>query len=121
MGLLPPLHRCTLSPSCHGKVDVMWHDHDLGSYATVGLRWDAGVRSDAPWDYINWAEQAISRLDDAVDFTPTPGGDDDGEEEEEGRRAGVAEGDVATSSAHRSTVCELSFAATATGGSVATP
>jgi hypothetical protein len=42
------------------EVGVMWHEHDLSSYATVGLSWDEGVRNEAPWIYIVRAESAIS-------------------------------------------------------------
>lgn len=46
------------------KLDVMWHDHDLGSYPTLGVWSDY----DQPWDYINSCERALEVFDKAVSW-----------------------------------------------------
>jgi hypothetical protein len=48
-------------------LDIMWCDHELGSYARVGLWYDFPVL-DAPWEYINRAEQLLDELNAAVDW-----------------------------------------------------
>lgn len=34
-------------PGC--ELEVMWHEHDLGEYPSIGLYWDASVQYDVPW------------------------------------------------------------------------
>ena len=68
-------------PPAGCKVGLMWHEHDLGSYATVGLCWNPSVRSDAPWEYISRAETAIFRFSTAVDWRPIPYDEDDDNDE----------------------------------------
>jgi hypothetical protein len=75
------------------KIDAMWHEHDSGEYATVGLFWDPLQISDAPWDYISRAEHALSRFDDSVDWSPLSEQDEDDEDEgdeDEDEEAGEA-------------------------------
>ncbi len=46
------------------KLDVMWHDHELGSYPSLGIWSDYGH----PWDYINRCERALEVFDNAVSW-----------------------------------------------------
>lgn len=46
------------------KLDVMWHDHDFGSYPSLGV-WS---EYDHPWDYINSCERALEVFDNAVSW-----------------------------------------------------
>src|SRR5438477_8314069 len=82
-------------PGC--RVGVMWHEHDSGEYATVGLFWEPIEISDAPWDYISRAENVLSRFHDSVDWSPLPEPDEDEEDSEDNEddedENGNAEGD----------------------------
>ena len=49
-------------PGC--KLDVMWHEHELGSYPSLGV-WS---EYDQPWDYINSCERALEVFDEAVSW-----------------------------------------------------
>jgi hypothetical protein len=74
-------------PPAGSKVGVMEHEHELGSYATVGLCWDPGQMEDAPWEYIARAERALSRFEDAVswsDLGPEPDDEEIDEDENDG-------------------------------------
>lgn len=59
-------HACGDPPAGY-QLDILWHEHDLGEYASVGLSWD--TPSDAPWDYIVRAEEALQRFDQAVSWS----------------------------------------------------
>jgi hypothetical protein len=77
------------------KVDAMWHEHDLGEYATVGLFWDPLQISDAPWDYISRAEDVLSCFDDSVEWSLLSERDEDEQDEDaedEEEKAGEASG-----------------------------
>lgn len=69
------------------SIEVTMQDHDLGGYPVIGVHWDFPA-GDAPWDYINRAEELLERFNDAVDWSelyPYPGCDevenDDDEDE----------------------------------------
>lgn len=51
------------------ELDVLWNEHDLGDYPTIGVSWDPTVRSDAPWKYINRCEAALAIFDEAVEWS----------------------------------------------------
>lgn len=68
-------------PPAGCRVGVMWHGHNSGEYATVGLFGEPLQISDAPWGYISRAEDALSRFDDSVDWSPLSEQDDDDEVE----------------------------------------
>ena len=53
-------------PGC--SLEVKWNDHDLGTYPTIGLWWEAPA-DDAPWDYINHAETLLDQFNEAVDWS----------------------------------------------------
>ena len=46
------------------KLDVMWHDHALGSYPSLGV-W---TEFDPPWDYINACERALEIFDESTEW-----------------------------------------------------
>jgi len=46
------------------KLDVMWHDHELGSYPSLGV-W---TEFDQPWDYINACERALEVFDESTEW-----------------------------------------------------
>src|SRR5271165_2314507 len=48
------------------ELEVIWHEHDLGEYATIGVTWDGPY--DAPWDYIQNAQDALNRFDQGVNW-----------------------------------------------------
>lgn len=51
-------------PPPGAELGVMSHDHELGSYISLGVWYDYG----APWDYVHRCERALSAFDDAVDW-----------------------------------------------------
>ena len=68
-------------PPLGTKIGVMWHEHELGEYPSVGIYFDY----DAPWDFIHQCESALERFDSAVswpDIQPPEGIEDEFEEED---------------------------------------
>jgi len=51
-------------PPAGCKLDVMWHDHELGSYPSLGV-W---CENDTPWDYVDACERALEVFDEAVSW-----------------------------------------------------
>lgn len=53
------------------EIDIMWHEHELGDYPTIGLswEWDPEVRTVPPWEYINRCEIALAIFDEAVSWS----------------------------------------------------
>ena len=65
-------------------VDIVWLDHDLGSYPSLAATWDEGVEE--PWRFIRRAEDALCRLNEAVNWSgirPSDfwAGDEDGDDD----------------------------------------
>ena len=56
-------HACG-EPPCGCELEILWHEHDSGEYATVGITWNGPY--EAPWDYISRAEDALERFNQAV-------------------------------------------------------
>ena len=72
------------SPPDGWQLGIQWHDHDLGSYPTIGVYNDLPAME--PWVYIRKAEALLERLNDAVDWSeiePVTVLDDDEDEDEE--------------------------------------
>jgi len=46
------------------KLGVMWHDHELGSYPSLGV-W---TELDPPWEYINACERALEVFDESTEW-----------------------------------------------------
>jgi hypothetical protein len=55
------------SPPDGWVLGVQWHDHDLGSYPTIGVYNNLPVSE--PWEYIRKAEELLDRFNDAVDWS----------------------------------------------------
>lgn len=53
------------SPPEGCDLDVMWHDHELGSYPSLGL-WSEWSH---PWDYFHKCERALEQFDSAVQWS----------------------------------------------------
>jgi hypothetical protein len=41
------------------ELEIQWQEHDLGSYPTIVLTWEDGMRG-APWEYIERCEEALT-------------------------------------------------------------
>lgn len=48
------------------ELGIQWHDHDLGSYPTIGVFTDLPLIE--PWDYIHKAETLLAQFNDAVNW-----------------------------------------------------
>jgi len=46
-------------PPMEMELEVLWQEHELGSYPTIVLSWEDGMRG-APWDYIERCEEALT-------------------------------------------------------------
>ena len=76
-------------PPAGYELQILWHQHEAGEYATVGIVW--GRPGEAPWGYMARAERALARFDEAVawsELEPEPeeeaaNEEDFGDEEEE--------------------------------------
>ena len=54
-------------PPAGCELGIMWHEHDLGEYSSVGVHWDF-PQSDPPWTYIRKCEIALSKFDEAIEW-----------------------------------------------------
>lgn len=52
-------------PPSGSKLDIMWNEHELGSYPSLGV-WS---EYDTPYDYINACERALEVFDEAVSWS----------------------------------------------------
>lgn len=59
-------HACGAPPVGY-QLEILWHEHELGEYATIGITWE-GPR-DAPWEYVSRAEEALQSFDQAVSWS----------------------------------------------------
>jgi hypothetical protein len=67
MGIVYLRHVCGEPPEgC--DLDIMWHDHELGNYPTIGLLWK-DPQTDAPWKYISRCETALDAFNNAVTWS----------------------------------------------------
>jgi hypothetical protein len=83
LGICYIRHACGEAPAGY-ELDIIWHEHDVGEYATIGITWDGF--GDAPWDYISRAESALQRFHEAVNWSqlvPEPKGDAGDEDDED--------------------------------------
>lgn len=51
-------------PPEEGKLDIMWQDHDLGSYPSLGVWYEY----EEPAEYISACENALETFDQAVSW-----------------------------------------------------
>ena len=67
MGIVYLRHVCGEPPDgC--ALDILWHDHEIGSYPTIALHWD-NPQTDAPWEYISRCETALDAFNAAVSWS----------------------------------------------------
>jgi len=50
------------------ELGIMWHEHELGDYPSVGLHWDF-PQSEPPCNFINTCETLLERFGDAVSWS----------------------------------------------------
>ena len=50
------------------EIGIMWHEHELGDYPSIGLHWEY-PHTDAPWDLINKYETVLERFNEAIDWS----------------------------------------------------
>jgi hypothetical protein len=46
------------------KLEIVWREHELGNYPTIGLVWDDPMRG-TPWNYISRCEAALTAFENA--------------------------------------------------------
>ncbi len=49
------------------ELGIMWHEHDLGDYPTIGISWHG--LEEAPWEYIQRCTIALEAFDEAIDWS----------------------------------------------------
>ncbi len=49
------------------ELGIMWHEHDLGEYPSIGVHWEH-PQSEPPWRYIRKCEIALSKFDEAIEW-----------------------------------------------------
>lgn len=54
-------------PGC--RLEIVYHEHELGEYATIGLCWDAGTLGPEEWQYYRSCERALFVFGQAVDWS----------------------------------------------------
>ena len=45
------------------ELEIVWQEHDLGTYPTIALTWEDGMRG-APWPYISRCQTALAAYED---------------------------------------------------------
>ena len=58
---------CGPEPS-GASLEIIWPDHDSGSYATMSLVWEQGFLVEEYRDYIERCRKALDQLDDCMDW-----------------------------------------------------
>ena len=53
-------------PGC--ELGLMWHEHEMADYVTVGVWWDLPDAIDVPWAYIEKAEIALEAINEAINW-----------------------------------------------------
>jgi hypothetical protein len=56
----PPLEMC---------LEIVWQEHELGNYPTIGLVWDDPMRG-TPWNYISRCEVAVAAYENGGELPP---------------------------------------------------
>jgi hypothetical protein len=72
-------------PPLEMELQILWQDHELGNYPTIGLVWDDPMRG-TPWNYISRCEAALTAFENGGEFPPgwamPPVHSDDDDEDE---------------------------------------
>ena len=50
------------------KLGIIWQEHELDNYPSIGLHWDY-PQMDPPWNIINRCETLVERFDEAVSWS----------------------------------------------------
>lgn len=51
------------------QLEIVWQEHELGNYPTVGLVWDDPTRG-TPWNYISRCEVALTAYENGGELPP---------------------------------------------------
>lgn len=60
------LHRTCGEPPEGYKIGLQWHEHEYGSYPTLGISWDGF--DDSPWEYMEKCEIALQILQESINW-----------------------------------------------------
>jgi hypothetical protein len=50
------------------ELGVMWHEHELGDYPSIGVQW-SGPWSEPPEEFVQRCEQALRIFDDSIKWS----------------------------------------------------
>jgi hypothetical protein len=51
------------------ELEILWQEHELGNYPTIGLVWDDPMRG-TPWNYISRCEAALTAFENCGELPP---------------------------------------------------
>ena len=51
------------------ELEILWQEHELGNYPTIGLVWDDPMRG-TPWNYISRCEAALTAFENGRELPP---------------------------------------------------
>jgi hypothetical protein len=51
------------------ELEIVWQEHELGNYPTIGLVWDDPMRG-TPWNYISRCEAALAAFENGGELPP---------------------------------------------------
>ena len=51
------------------ELEIVWQEHELGSYPTIGLVWNDPMRG-TPWNYISRCEAALTAFENGGELPP---------------------------------------------------
>ena len=54
-------------PGC--ELGIMWHEHELSDYPSIGLLWEYPEQTDVPWEYVSRCETALRIFDEAISWS----------------------------------------------------
>lgn len=54
-------------PPAGCELGIMWHEHELGDYTTIGLFYECG--DEPPCDYVSSCESVLLAFDEAIDWS----------------------------------------------------
>jgi hypothetical protein len=67
------------------ELEIVWQEHELGDYPSIGLVWDDPMRG-TPWNYISRCEAALTAFENGGELPPgwtmSPVRSDDDDEDE---------------------------------------
>jgi hypothetical protein len=57
------------NPPPEMELEVVWQEHELGNYPTIGLVWNDPMRG-TPWNYISRCEAALTAFENGGELPP---------------------------------------------------